>query len=106
VPNLDSVIASFRKFRSRGWEIVVLHLVHPDEEHLPEGNAFRFVGLEGDGEVNCQLAEIRKAYEQQFESHMKATRTALVSAGCDMYRIRTDESYLDVLRSFLVTRSA
>lgn len=106
VPNIDSVISSFRKFRSRGWEIVVMHLVHPDEERLPDGNAFRFVGLEGDGEVNCQLAEIRKAYQERFESHMKSTRTALVSAGCDYYRIRTDESYLDVLRSFLVTRGA
>ena len=106
VPNLESVISSFRKFRSRGWEIVALHLVHPDEEKLPEGNAFRFVGMEGDGEVNCQLAEIRRAYQERFEDHMKTTRTALISAGCDFYRIRTDESYLDVLRSFLVTRSA
>ncbi len=106
VPSMEPVISSFRKFRSRGWEIVILHLVHPDEEKLPEGNAFRFVGFEGDGEVNCQLAEIRKAYQEQFQLHLKSVRTGLVSAGCDYYRIRTDESYLDVLRSFLVTRSA
>jgi uncharacterized protein (DUF58 family) len=105
VPNLEPVISSVRKFRARGWEIITLHLVHPHEEKLPAGNAFRFLGQEGESSVNCQVAEIRKAYEERFQSHLKATRTALFSAGCDYYRVSTSESYLDVLRSFLVMRS-
>jgi uncharacterized protein (DUF58 family) len=106
VPNLESVISSFRKFRSRGWEIITLHLVHPDEERLPQGNAFRFTGLEGDGLVNCQVAEIRRAYEDRFAAHLNHTRTALYAAGCDYHLVRTSEAYLDVLRSFMVMRSA
>ncbi len=106
VDHLDSVVGSFRKFRAAGWEIIALHLVDPSEERLPDGNAFRFIGHERDGEVNCQLAEVRAAYQERFELHMTTTRTALISVGCDYYRIRTTEDYLEVLRSFLVTRTA
>ena len=35
--DLDEVFAAVRLFRHRNWEVVVLHLVHPDEERLPEG---------------------------------------------------------------------
>lgn len=106
VPNLEEVISSFRKFRARGWEIITLHLIHPDEERLPEGNAFRFNGLEDDGSVDCQVAEIRRAYEDRFAAHLQQTRTALYAAGCDYHLIRTSDPYLDVLRSFMVLRSA
>ncbi len=106
VPNLDAVVASTRKFRARGWEIIALHLIHPDEERLPEGNAFRFVDLEGAGEINCQLTEVRRAYEAKFQAHLQMTRSALVSVGCDYHPVRVSESYLDVLRSFLVVRGA
>ena len=55
-----------RLFRHRGWEVIVLHLVHPDEERLPDGSAFRFEGMEDDGQVTCSPAEIRAAYQRAF----------------------------------------
>ena len=35
--DLEDVFAALRLFRHRGWEVVILHLVHPEEERLPEG---------------------------------------------------------------------
>ncbi|MCA9264752.1 MAG: DUF58 domain-containing protein [Planctomycetales bacterium] len=106
VPSLAQVVASIRKFRARGWEVIAIHLVHPDEEQLPRGNAFQFVGWEEDGRVNCQVAEIRQAYQERFAQHLQFTRNSLYSVGCDYHVVRTAESYLDVLRSFMVLRSA
>jgi uncharacterized protein (DUF58 family) len=106
VDSRDRLVASLRKFRSRGWEVIALHLIHPDEQRLPEGLAFRFFGLEGDGLVDCQLAEIRREYQERFATHVAATRAALLGTGCDYHRALTADSYLDVLRSFLVLRSA
>lgn len=103
---LDSVVASIRKFRSRGWEVVALHLIHPDEQKLPDGMAFRFLDQEGEGVVNCQLAEVRKEYQRRFEAQAAMIRGALLSVGCDYQRILTSASYLEALRSFLVVRSA
>ena len=59
--NLEDVFAGLRLFRNRFWEVVTIHLVHPNEERLPAGTAFRFVGLEHDGEVDCTPAEISRA---------------------------------------------
>jgi uncharacterized protein (DUF58 family) len=106
VPRLESVLSSIRRFRSRGWEVIALHLIHPTEEKLPDGTAFRFVGLEHDGTVDCQLMDVHQAYRQRFEEHVGVVRNSLVSTGCDYHRIRTSESYLTVLRSFLVMRSS
>ncbi len=106
VDSLDSLVASVRKFRSRGWEVIALHIVHPDEERLPDGMAFRFHGLESDGVVDCQLSEVRRAYQDRFALHLAATRAALLGVGCDYHRASTATSYLEVLRSFLVLRSA
>ena len=64
--DLEEVFAGLRLFRHRGWDIVVLHVVHPDEERLPQGVAFRFEGMEDEGRVNCSPAEIAAAYRERF----------------------------------------
>lgn len=106
VEDFELVIAKLRTFRARGWEIIALHVVHPDEQRLPQGNAFRFTGQEDDGFVNCQISEVRHAYEKRFAQHVTATRAALVAVGCEYYFASTSENYLDVLRTFMVLRSS
>jgi uncharacterized protein (DUF58 family) len=105
VESLEPLIGSLRKFRARGWEVIALHVVHPDEQRLPEGTAFRFYGLEGDGLIDCQSSEIRREYQARFDKHLTTTRAELLAASCDYYFASTATSYLDLLRTFLVLRS-
>jgi uncharacterized protein (DUF58 family) len=105
VDSPDLLAASIRKFRARGWEVIAVHVIHPDEEHLPQGAAYRFWGLEAEGVVNCQPSEIRREYEEQFANFVSETRALLIGLGCEYHRASTADSYLDVLRSFLVLRS-
>lgn len=37
VDDLEKVFSALRLFKHRHWEIVLLHIVHPEEERLPEG---------------------------------------------------------------------
>src|SRR4051794_16447272 len=105
VDDLEPVFASLRLFRHRRWEVVCLHLIHPDEERLPEGPAYRFEGLEQDGRVDCTPADIRKMYQERFEAHARAVRTSCLAAGCDYRRVSTKTPYLQTLSGFLVERS-
>lgn len=105
VDSMLPVLSDLRKFRMRGWEMVALHLVDPSEKKLPKGNAFRFVGLEFDGFVNCMTSQVREEYEARFQSHLDKSRSSLLGVGCDYHLISTETSYLDVLRSFLILRS-
>ena len=103
--DLDAVFARLRMFRHDRWEVIALHLVHPDEERLPVGAAFRFFDPEGDGQVPCTPAEIRREYEQKFAAHLAMVRQMALAIGCDYRRISTATPYLQTLRGFLVERS-
>ena len=103
--DLEDVFAAVRLFRHRQWEVIVLHLVHPREERLPEGTAFRFVGLENDGSINCSPAEICRLYEERFGNHLVMVRTLALAAGCDYRRVSTAVPYLQTLGGFLVERT-
>ena len=101
----EEVFAALRLFRHRGWDIVVLHVVHPDEERLPEGVAYRFEGLENEGRLSCSPAEIRAAYRERFAAHLAMVRQLALAGGCDYRRVSTAIPYLQTLGGFLVERA-
>ena len=105
VDDLDAVFAALRLFRHRQSEVIIIHLVHPDEERLPAGAAFRFVGMEGEGMVHCSPDEIRELYQERFEAHAATVRTLALSNACDYRRVSTAIPYLQTLHGFLVERS-
>lgn len=105
VDDLEDVFAALRLFRHRNWEVILLHVVHPDEERLPDGSAYRFEGLEDEGSVNCSPNDIRAAYRQAFSAHLAAVRQLALAGGCDYRRVSTAVPYLTTLRGFLVERA-
>lgn len=105
VDDLEDAWRGVRLFRHRHWEVVVLHLVHPDEERLPEGLAYRFEGLEGEGHVDASPADIARLYEERFEQHAAMVRSLALAGGCDYRRVSTAVPYLQTLSGFLVERS-
>jgi uncharacterized protein (DUF58 family) len=105
VDDLEKAFASVRLFRHRRWEVVLLHLIHPDEERLPEGPAYRFEGLENDGRVDCSPADVRRLYQERFDAHVAMVRSLALAAGCDYRRVSTAVPYLQTLSGFLVERS-
>ncbi|MGQ9651241.1 MAG: DUF58 domain-containing protein [Phycisphaerae bacterium] len=103
--DLEAVFSSLRLFRHQFWEVILLHVIHPDEERLPQGLAYRFDGLENEGHIDCSPADIRATYEQRFAAHAASIRTSALAAGCDYRRVSTAIPYLQTLAGFLVERS-
>lgn len=103
--DLEQVFASLRLFRHRRWEVINMHIVHPLEERLPEGVAWRFEGLENDGVANCSPADLADAYQQRFEAHAQTVRTLSLASGCEYRRVSTAVPYLQTMGQFLVTRT-
>lgn len=69
--DLDEAFAALRLFRRRYWEVILLHIVHPQEERLPPGGAFRFEGLEREGQIDCSPLEIAAQHERRFAAHIE-----------------------------------
>ena len=105
VDDLEALFAAVRLFKHRQWEVVALQIVHPDEERLPDGAAYRFEGLENDGRVDCSPAELRALYQKEFAAHCTAVRSMALAAGCDFRRVSTAVPYLQTLGGFLVERA-
>lgn len=105
VDDLERLFAQVRMFRHAAWEVILVHLIHPDEERLPEGTAFRFEGLENEGHVDCRPAEIRAQYVARFAAHLAQVRTLALANGCDYQRVSTATPYLRTLGRFLVERA-
>jgi uncharacterized protein (DUF58 family) len=103
--DLEEVFGVLRLFRHRGWEVIILHLVHPEEERLPEAAAFRFEGMEADGRVDCSPAEIRVTYRDRFAAHLAMVRQFALAGACDYRRVSTAIPYLQTLGGFLVERA-
>jgi uncharacterized protein (DUF58 family) len=103
--DLEDFFGVLRLFRHRGWEVIVLHLVHPEEERLPEAAAYRFEGMEDDGRVDCSPAEIRATYRDQFAAHMAMVRQLALAGACDYRRVSTAIPYMQTLGGFLVERA-
>ena len=103
--DLEDVFAALRLFRRSGWEVVALHLVHPDEERLPDGAAYRFEGMENDGRLDCSPGEVRAAYQRRFRDHLAMVRQLALAAGCDYRLVSTAVPYLQTLGGFLVERA-
>ncbi len=103
--DLEDAFRAIRLFRHRQFEVILLHIIHPDEERLPSGTAFRFAGLENDGMVDASTAEIHDLYSQQFETHVATVRSLALGTGCEYRRVSTAIPYLQTLGSFLVERS-
>ncbi|MCH8829753.1 MAG: DUF58 domain-containing protein [Planctomycetes bacterium] len=103
--DLDDLFAIVRLFRHRQSEVVILHMIHPDEERLPDGMAYRFEGLENEGVVDCSPGEIQSLYKQRFQAHADSVRTLSLTNGCDYRRVSTAIPYFQTLGDFLVERA-
>ena len=101
----EQIFAVLRLFRHRRWDLVVLHVVHPDEEQLPAGGAYRFEGLEQSGWVNCSPRDIRDLYQRRFAAHGEMIRALALSVDADYRRISTAVPYLEQLGQFLRGRT-
>lgn len=103
--DLEEVFAAVRLFRQRQWEVLAMHVVHPDEERLPDGPAYRFDGLENEGMLACSPVEIRAFYQKRFEAHCAAVRSLALAVGCDYRPLSTALDYMQALRGCLVDRN-
>lgn len=102
--DLEGLFSSIRLFRHRNFGVILLHILHPQEERLPRGQAFRFEGLEGEGSVLCSPQDVADLYERRFRAFLTGLRTRAIAAGCAYHRFSTATHYVDQLKTLLVER--
>jgi uncharacterized protein (DUF58 family) len=101
IDDQDSVLRHLKYVRRMKHELIVLHLVHPDELSLPYRGTTRFRPDEYDGEIQANPDSIRTAYRARVSEYLDAYKTQCWQNDIGYHRIVMDkpveESVLHIL---------
>jgi uncharacterized protein (DUF58 family) len=99
-----SVIDGLRHFRFRGTDVIVFHIIDPDELTFPFERASRFRDLERGDELMAVPSVVRDDYLSALNSAMESYRRELGTGGIDYRLLNTSEPLEFALMSYLSTR--
>ena len=97
----DGALAPVAHLVSRGHDVVVLHVLHPDELELPFEGPARFVGLEGEAPIEADAEAVRRAYRAEIDRFVESCRRQCTAAGARYALARTDDRVEHVLAALL-----
>jgi uncharacterized protein (DUF58 family) len=95
---------SLGRLATRGHDVVVFHVLDPDEIDLPFKEPALFAGLEGEGEVEVDPAVIREEYRRRVEAVRERWRRVCNEAGIDLVPAVTDVPAERILHDFAARR--
>ena len=93
-------------YTHRQFEVVLFHMLHEEEVHLPDAGNARFVDAETDERVSCNIADLRQSYEENLRNFIQTLRTGARARRIDYEFIHTGMPYDGVLRRYLTVRNA
>lgn len=101
----ERVVEGLRHFRFRGTDVIVFHVLDPDELTFPFERAARFRDMEGDGEVMAVPALVRDSYLEAVNGAIETYRRELTSAGIDYCLLDTSRPLDFALSAYLSSRA-
>jgi uncharacterized protein (DUF58 family) len=101
----DEVIRGLKHFQFRGTDVIVFHILDPDEIDFPFERVTRFEDLETSEEVSAVPGAVRSHYVREMGSLIDRYRRDLGGAGIDYQLLRTSYPLELALMSYLSTRA-
>jgi len=102
----ETLFGALHEYLHRGFEVLLLQVLHPDELALPETPNVQFIGLEDQDRLNVNVDDLRKEYGAEIRRHIDAIRQQAQARGIDHVLCSTDTPCELVLRDYVLRRSA
>ena len=103
--NTDEFIKGINHLRFQGHNVIVFHILDPDELNFPFNGTAKFEGLEGEDEIITQADRLRDRYLDELEKFISGIRNSCTKAGVDYVLVNTAEPVEHVLSGYLLQRS-
>jgi uncharacterized protein (DUF58 family) len=100
----ERVIRGLKHFRFRGTDVIVFHLLDPDELAFPFERATRFEDMETQDEVLAVPVVVRDHYLKAIGALIERYKRELGAAGIDYQLLTTDQPLEMALLAYLSTR--
>ena len=92
-------------FRRSRFDVILFHILHPEELDLPAVTAARFVETEGGtGHFNAEPDIVRALYRQRFDAFLREIKAGCQARGCDWFLARTSDEPYGFLRNCFLER--
>ena len=101
----EVVVRGLKHFQFRGADVIVFHLLDPDEIEFPFDRATRFEDLETDEEVMAVPGVVRSHYLKAIGDLIERYKRELGAAGIDYMLLPTSTPLEMALLSYLSTRA-
>ncbi len=101
----EAVVRGLKHFHYRGSDVLVFHVLDPDELEFPFDRATRFEDLETGDEVMAVPAAVREHYLKQIGGLIDRYKRELGAAGIDYQLLNTSQPLELALLAYLSTRS-
>jgi hypothetical protein len=98
------VIRGLKHFRFRGIDVIVFHVLDPDETEFPFERATRFEDLETSEEVMAVPVIVRQAYLDSIGALIERYKRELGATGIDYHLLSTAQPLELALMAYLSTR--
>ena len=103
--DVAAIMTGIKHFRHRRHEMIVFHIIDPDEQDFPFSQTTKFQGLEQLPEVVTDPRQLRKAYLREFKNFMRSLSEGCRSHRVDYVPITTDQPLDVALSSYLTGRA-
>ena len=102
--DVASIMAGIKHFRHRRHEVIMFHIIDPDEREFPFRQTTKFRGLEQLPEAVTDPRRLRQAYLREFENFMRSVSLGCRSQQVDYVPITTDQPLDIALSCYLAGR--
>lgn len=104
--NTEEFIAGLNHLRFRGHNVILFHVLDPYEIEFPLSGMWKFLGLEGEGEVITQPSRVRANYLKELEEFVGGIRKACAKAQVDYVLVNTADPVEQTISNYLLQRTA
>jgi uncharacterized protein (DUF58 family) len=91
--------------QARGQEIILFHVLHADEVHLPNDAAGLFIDSETDERVRLRVEDIRESYEAGMREFLDGWERTARALGVEYHRITTAQDPYELLERVMLGRA-
>jgi len=101
----ESILEGLRQMKSRGHEVIAIHVLDREELEFPLRGHVRFEGLELTGRLFIEPHRLREAYLEELNEHLHALRQGCGRSGIDYRLANTAEPLDEFLLTYLTART-
>ncbi len=95
------LFTALNPFTHKGVDVHLLHVLAPEEQHLPDGELLAFRDLETGQKLRADPRELRARYQTVLEDHRRAFRELAVRGGTAYAPVTTRQPVLRALEGLI-----